>query len=139
MTKPSARKVTVSGTPDLYLDVDGVLLFMDKRENQWLIGMIQQARGFFGRIFWLSCWTSDGKAERLYEKHPAFRELKATPLKWNKLKTEALDWTRPFIWIEDGLLKEEMAFFKSKAVSGQDVYEITPGEHCENLIGRLKP
>ena len=136
MSEPSKP---VSGTPDLYLDVDGVLLFMDKAENQWLIGMIMRARPFFHRIFWLSCWTSDGKDERLYEEHPSFRELKATPLRWNKHKTEALDWARPFIWIEDGLLKEEMEIFKLRAVAGQHVYEITPGEHCEYLIGRLKP
>jgi len=60
-----------------------------------------------------------------------------TPLKWNNYKTEAIDWTRPFIWIEDGITSEEKEIFKKKAVAGQHIWETLSGEHCEVLIGRL--
>jgi len=135
--KPMDEK---KGKPDLYIDVDGVMLFLDKTENDWLLLWIQASRERFNRLFWLSCWTCMGNTETLYKKHPGFKILEPiTALKWNNHKTEAIDWTRPFIWIEDGITSEEKEIFKKKAVAGQHVWETLSGEDCEVLIGRLKP
>lgn len=117
--------------PDLYLDVDGVLLFLDKTENLWLMNLIDAGKkfGLFGKIYWLSAWTCMGTTDQLYREHPTFKRLKAKPLYWKNLKTEAIDWTRPFIWIEDGVLPEERAVFHLKAIAGQQIWEVRPGEN----------
>ncbi len=117
----------MSEKPDLYLDVDGVmLLFGNGKEyvNLWLLNLIVKNRGQFDRIFWLSCWTLDGKTDRLLEEHPELGDLKATPLKWQKDKTDAIDWTRPFIWIEDGISEKERKDFNEKGCVWQQVWEI---------------
>lgn len=123
--------------PDLYIDVDGVCLFLNKTENDWLLILIKANRERFNRLFWLSCWTSNASTKLLYEKHPSFKILEPIKaLKWNNNKTEAIDWSVPFIWIEDGITSEEKKIFTKKARSGQHVWETLSGEHCEVLIGR---
>ena len=114
--------------PDLYIDIDGVILY-DRVVNTWLIEFIRRNRDMFGELFWLSCWTCNGKSEELEKRIPevlALGEVKALP--WNENKTEAIDWARPFIWIEDGATTSEMDEFSKKAVSGQQIWNISPGE-----------
>lgn len=113
--------------PDLYLDVDGVMLANGVKDepNVWLLKAVFENRHRFNRIFWLSCWTLNGDATELYAKHPAFACLEATPLKWNHDKTEAIDWSRPFVWIEDGILDSERAEFRIRAGKNQFVCELS--------------
>ena len=113
--------------PNLYLDVDGVLLFIDQ-ENTWLFNLLLSNKNRFWKIFWLSSWTRNGTDDLLYKYHPKFKLLKAKPLKWVANKTEAINWKRPFIWLEDGIIEEERRIFNQKATPGQQVWECYPGE-----------
>jgi hypothetical protein len=124
--------------PDLYCDVDGVILY-DRVVNTWLIEFIRRNRDMFGNLYWLSCWTSNGKSEELDKRLPQVLALgKVEALLWKELKTEAIDWSRPFIWIEDGVLDEEKKVFLERAVSGQQIWEIRPGEWAELHMERGK-
>lgn len=110
--------------PDLYLDVTGVLENEKGEPNVWLLKALFENRDRFHRIFWLSTYTREGSAEALYAKHPAFKCLEATPLNWKSNKTEAIDWTRPFLWMEDGITDAERTVFYSRAGKNQSVVEI---------------
>ena len=117
---------------NLYIDVDGVLLHQN--EDPCMLKLLTHIRGLFDNVYWLSCWTFNGKTEELYKRHPSFKSLKATPLKWDKLKTDAIDWSKPFVWMEDGITKEERKVFEEKAVEGQQIFEIR-----NSYTGKLFP
>ena len=116
--------------PDLYLDVDGVMLHFNpiqeysEEVNVWLLDLLINNRDRFANIYWLSCWTLNANTDQLYLEHELLKVLKAIPLKWKENKTEAINWNRPFIWIEDGITKEERKIFNEKARIGQQVWEI---------------
>ena len=118
--------------PDLYLDVDGVILYHNVY-NEWMLKFLSSARLAFSRVFWLSCWTCNGDATTLLKWHPVFKMLEEyKPLVWKNLKTEAIDWSRPFLWIEDGVLPQEREIFNQKAKAGQSLWEVRPGEWAMN-------
>jgi hypothetical protein len=116
--------------PDLYIDVDGVMLLFNPQKsfeetpNMWLYDFILANRGRFDRIFWLSAWTFDGTTEQLEQAYPEFLTLQAIPLKWQRNKTEAIDWSHPFIWLDDQVSDEEQEIFDKKAILGQQIWEI---------------
>lgn len=113
--------------PDLYLDVDGVLVLKEGEINDWLFRMLWENKDRFARIYWLSTWTRKGDAEDLYERYPTFQLLEGIPLAWNRFKTEAIDWSRPLVWIEDGILDHERADFYTKSKAGQSIWEVRLG------------
>lgn len=116
--------------PNLYIDVDGVMLLFpasNKHEptvNNWLLDFILNNKDRFDKIYWLSCWTAHANPQQLYFEYPIFKELNAIPLYWRFLKTDAIDWTKPFIWLEDGMIESERAIFNEKGKYGQQVWEI---------------
>jgi hypothetical protein len=127
-----AKKMLRQEKPDLYLDVDGVLLFYHEY-NHFLLNFIADNVEKFHRLFWLSAWTHNGDSDQLLKAHPIFeiiQNIKA--VKWNELKTEAIDWSRPFVWIEDGILVAEREIFNQRAIAGQNVWEVRPGEWAMN-------
>jgi len=122
--------------PNLYLDVDGVLVFPHKDNptkeyvDQFMFDFIVSSKNLFNRIYWLSCWTKTGNTEQLYGEYPSLRDVESIPLEWNNLKTNAINWNQPFIWIEDGVLAEERRIFNEKAINGQHIWEVRPGEYA---------
>lgn len=117
--------------PDLYLDVDGVMLLFPRINceyketlNSWLFHFILNNKHQFNRIFWLSAWTCEGTLENLQKAYPMLEKIEAIPLKWLINKTEAIDWSHPFIWIDDQLSTEEKEIFEQKAHFGQQIWEV---------------
>jgi hypothetical protein len=116
--------------PDLYIDIDGVLLLFNPQKkyeetpNTWLFNYIFNNRDRFDRIFWLSAWTCRGTLDNLQGCYPEFLEIDATPLKWLHNKTEAIDWSHPFIWLDDQPSKEELEIFNARAKFGQQFWQI---------------
>ncbi len=99
---------------DIYLDIDGVIIgtaspaedveallcfILDHfpRSVYWLT---THCKGRVNRTKeWLSGQVADALAERLY------REVR--PTDWDTLKTEAIDFSAPFLWLDDALLYSE--------------------------------
>ena len=108
----------------LYIDIDGVLLGKnDPRESD--IVLARHAEEFLEfaikhfKCFWLSTHTSNGdpagagKVLRRYATGGAMDIVDKIPAaKWNTLKTEALDITADFYWIDDSPLEAEHDFLK---------------------------
>jgi len=112
--------------PVLYLDVDGVL--WDVAEDGTFKGSngLESFMNFALENFevrWLTSWALEGyiREDRLPQLEN-FTKLSletwkqvCPSMKWRENKTEAIDWEehfygRPFVWIEDGLLDEELIF-----------------------------
>ena len=99
---------------DLYLDIDGVLIgtASPREDVEALISFILDR--FPGPVRWLTthCRGGENRAgEWLRGKLPdsLVRGLdeRAEATDWQTLKTEAIDFTTPFLWLDDALLYTE--------------------------------
>lgn len=103
----------------LYIDIDGVLLGK-KSPNDHEICLAEGAEDFLRfalskfDCYWLTTNANRGDAKSaLKALRPyvgkSFLELagKVKPTKWKTLKTEAIDFSNDFYWIEDQLLWSE--------------------------------
>ena len=99
---------------NLYLDIDGVLL--DTKHQKVPDGgkeFIEFAVSNFS-CHWLTthCQGDSRRAIDYLSNYYSSRtiELLKTiqPTKWNTLKTEAIDFTQPFVWLDDYVFQSEM-------------------------------
>ncbi len=101
----------------LYLDIDGVLLGRNEGGEIALIPQIAEILAFTRERFdcyWLSTHSNHGIEGVLSYLGPFFPgskikqidHVKAIP--WKTLKTEAIDFSRPFLWIDDSPLACEL-------------------------------
>lgn len=109
----------------IYLDIDGVLLQQDAAGNYDLIPNIEKFLKYIRKNFdcyWLST-HSKHCAEDAQKYLRPFLDRKRINLKlidhiksvsWKTLKTEAIDFSEPFIWIDDAPLPSEIRVLKKK-------------------------
>lgn len=107
----------------LYLDVDGVLLGKNSKGEIALIPDIEEiliyTRNHFD-CYWLTTHGRYGIDGVIAYIKPYFigQDLSLLshikPLLWKTLKTEAIDFDSPFIWIDDSPLDFEIQILKEK-------------------------
>jgi hypothetical protein len=115
---------------NIYLDIDGVLL--TKYDT-----LVPDAPNFVKEItdkhtvYWLTTWCKDGKSDKALEilkKHfpeESFKYLgKIKPTTWNTWKTEAINWTKDFRWIDDYCFPQEIQDLKDHGCEGKWVKSI---------------
>ena len=108
----------------LYIDIDGVLLGHISKNNPQIV--IAQHIDLFLQFcldnfdcYWLTTHCKDGDEKNAlkylsnYADEETLRSLsKIKPTHWNTLKTEAIDLTSDFIWIDDAPLDFEKELLK---------------------------
>ena len=108
-----ARNKGINKFMNIYLDIDGVLL--DKRGNL-NIGAPELVKKLTEEydVYWLTTWCKDGNADKALEilskefpKESIKYLKKIKPTIWNTWKTEAIDFTKDFNWIDDYLFPQE--------------------------------
>lgn len=110
----------------LYLDVDGVLWDFETFTLQYhaakgLPEFLDFALTHFD-VRWLTSWTLSGKMHE-----PGYRDLVAytdVPIevwkrvndgdRWRDSKIEGIDPDIPFVWVEDGLIQEELRWLDDR-------------------------
>lgn len=128
---------------DIYLDIDGTLIHeeMTEKNGKPAIGLAD----FFEALkshetYWLTTHCRDGnpdKARRLLravlpeELHPEIDRVK--PTVWDVNKTEAIDWSKEFIWFDDSIGVFELLKFKN-ARANQEFIEMNLRENPKQLI-----
>lgn len=98
----------------LYLDIDGVLLHQDGRVPEGAMEFLAWAVVHF-ECHWLTthCKGDSMTALRYLGRHypaeamPSFEQIQATD--WDAMKTEGIDFSQPFFWMEDQPFQAEMA------------------------------
>ena len=101
---------------NIYLDIDGVILGTRSPVEDVEALLAWLLDHFPGRVYWLTTHVRDGAngaadwlrgklPDRLVDRLAA--EVK--PTGWNVLKTEAIDFSVPFLWLEDAPLWSERA------------------------------
>lgn len=102
---------------NLYLDLDGVILTKEGEETKHLKEFLQVVTNEFD-CYWL---TTHCKGDNLpvleYLRDKVSEEcleyLKVLkPTNWNTLKTEAIDFQKDFIWMDDYIMESEKEILK---------------------------
>jgi hypothetical protein len=101
---------------DIYIDVDGVLFAAYDGQLQlrpYVNSFLKWCHETFENVYWLTCWHN-GFDEVLRKTYGHWRP-KYRP--WGSGdKTTGIDFTRKFIWIEDGTCKDERAVLEEKGL-----------------------
>lgn len=93
--------------PNIYLDIDGVLLANETNLTIGAAEFIKYAADNF-EVYWLTTHCMDGTTEHAIEYlqrgsdedlRPWLKKFK--PVTWSIKKTEAIDFTKPFLWFDD--------------------------------------
>jgi hypothetical protein len=109
-----------------YIDIDGVLLRKDGNAPR-LIPRFRRVIRYLRKHFdcyWLTTHVryEAGAAGAIIALAPYLKESRISstlldgikPTIWRTLKTEAIDFDQPFIWLDDGPLLAEIAILRSK-------------------------
>jgi len=103
----------------LYIDIDGVLLTKEGAPAPHLVEFLAYATENFD-CYWLTthCKGDAGPAiQHLSQTVPSeampFLE-KIKPTNWTTLKTEALDFSQDFLWLDDYVLEFEKGILKKQ-------------------------
>lgn len=112
----------------LYLDIDGVLLGKAKHDDIEVI-LAKHAMEFLEyclqhyKCYWLTTHCKEGDRTAVvnllknYADEYAMRLIKLiNPTSWETLKTEAIDFSSDFYWLDDQLLCSEIELLKKNNV-----------------------
>jgi len=94
-------------TPNIYLDIDGVILANEENLSIGAEEFIKYAVENFD-VYWLTthCTQSDATHAINYVMRAGSESLrphleKLIPTSWSDNKTEAIDFSKPFLWFDD--------------------------------------
>lgn len=99
---------------NIYLDIDGVLL---ANEMHAAVGADEFLRAILKKYpentYWLTthCWRGENRCVEVLR--PALQPKTVAlltnirPTDWDELKTDAIDFSQPFLWFDDDLLPDE--------------------------------
>jgi len=104
---------------NIYLDIDGVLLANDlcvaKHAAEFVEYMVKTYP-----VYWLTTHCKGDSIftvrflERFFDKKTIDIMKMIRPTNWETLKTEAVDFSKPFLWFDDHLFEEEKEVLKEK-------------------------
>ncbi len=106
--------------PDVYLDIDGVLLANDLNPANYVHDFLVKVRDSANEVYWLTTHCK-GDASTAYkrlqlvlkpETMELLKDVKATD--WDAAKTDGIDFSKPFLWFDDDLFYEERVVLESK-------------------------
>jgi len=99
---------------NIYLDIDGVLLANELNPAKYADEFIKYILTKYpDSTYWLTthCRQKENYTVQLLSRFFEGESLeyikKIKPTEWNVLKTEVIDFSQPFLWFEDRLLKGE--------------------------------
>lgn len=108
--------------PTIYLDVDGVILANEKHAANYADTFLRYIINNYP-VTWLTTHCMDNDPETVMERlqgllEPDTMELLAEVggAKWSLWKTEAIDFSKPFLWLDDDCYAEEQEALSSHGV-----------------------
>lgn len=100
---------------NIYLDVDGVLLANDKEAARHADELIQAVVSEYPEsTYWLTThvWRGENRINQVLAPHlkPETVALldKIKPTVWNEMKTDGINFSEKFIWLDDDLWEDEL-------------------------------
>jgi hypothetical protein len=102
---------------NIYLDIDGVLLTKSGDQANFVKDFLKQIVKN-NKVFWLTTHCNGDSIftvrflERFFDEETIEIMKNILPTSWNTLKTEAIDFSQPFLWFDDYLLNVEKEILK---------------------------
>jgi hypothetical protein len=105
---------------NIYLDIDGVLLINEKFAAPYAEDFLKRVlEKYPNSTYWLTThrWRGIDRTQEVLT--PAFSPealelVKAIkPTEWGEFKTDAIDFSQPFMWFDDDLFPEEKAVLEA--------------------------
>lgn len=99
---------------NIYLDIDGVLLANERNLAPFADGFIQSILNRYpDSTYWLTthCWRGENRTVKVLSPYlkpetlPLLEKIK--PTEWLDEKTDAIDFSQPFLWFDDDLFPQE--------------------------------
>lgn len=129
--------------PILYLDIDGVLLANESNLSMGGADFIKFAVDNF-KVYWLTTHCMDGNPDHAVEylNRAADEDLspwlkKFKPTTWSLKKTDAIDFSKPFIWYDDDCYGEEQRTLKEHNVFNSWI-EVDLAKYQDQMVHELK-
>jgi len=97
---------------NIYLDIDGVILANDLHKSNYADEFIKHLVNKYP-VYWLTTHCKGDAMftvrflERFFDKETIEIMKNILPTNWDTLKTEAIDFSQPFLWFDDDLFYEE--------------------------------
>ncbi len=129
--------------PSLYLDIDGVLLANDENLTIGAIEFIKYAADNF-EVYWLTTHCMNGDPNHAVEYvqrttdeniRPYLQKFK--PTTWSLKKTDAIDFSKPFLWYDDDCYSGERLALKENNVFNSWI-EIDIAKYPDQLEHEIK-
>ncbi len=104
---------------NIYLDIDGVILDKDLKPVKHLKGFLKHITDNH-EVYWLTTHCKgDSEATLSYLSRFLDKDIiellkKVKPTSWNTLKTEAIDFTKDFVWLDDFIFPTERRVLEQK-------------------------
>lgn len=100
---------------NIYLDIDGVLLINEAHASPYAEEFICSILAKYpNSTYWLTthCWkgvnrTSEVLSQAINKSTLSLLRTHVRPTEWGEAKTDAIDFTRPFLWFDDDLFEDE--------------------------------
>ncbi len=130
-------------TPTLYLDIDGVLLANEANLSIGAADFIKYAADNF-EVYWLTTHCTDGTTDHAIEYlqrgtnenlRPWLEKFK--PVTWNLKKTEAIDFSKPFLWFDDDCFSGEKQDLHEHDAFNSWI-EVDLAKHPDQMVHELK-
>ncbi len=122
---------------NIYLDIDGTLLTKSGNQanfvNEFLEHMIRNHH-----VFWLTTHCKGDAVftikfmERFFDEKTIELMKNILPTSWETLKTEAIDFSKPFLWFDDNVFNAEKEILKQHNCL-KSLIEINPEEDPDQL------
>lgn len=106
-------------TPNVYLDIDGVLLANEHNAARHLERFLEYVTSNYPTYWLTTHCRGDADATvahlaRVFAPRELEYAKRILPTNWTELKTEAIDFSHPFLWFDDDLFPEERAALITK-------------------------
>jgi hypothetical protein len=100
---------------NIYLDIDGVLLINETNTAPYADELIQRLLEVYpDSVYWLTThdWNGENNIKETFAPYlkPQTAKLlhKIKSTKWKELKTDGIDFSKKFLWLDDDLWPEEL-------------------------------
>ena len=109
---------------NIYLDIDGVLLANEKSAANYADEFLQAVLAAYpDSTYWLTThnWRGENRTKEVLAPHlkpetvPLLDKIK--PTVWNEMKTDGINFSEKFIWIDDDLWEDELKVLEEHDVT----------------------
>ena len=131
---------------NIYFDIDGVLKGVASPVEDLVELVTYVLDNIPGHVYWLTTHCKGGANNAIYALQDVFDEKlldrmakEIQPTDWGTLKTDAIDFDQPFLWLDDDLWQSELLVLKEHgAVNSHVMMDWKDEWAAKKALARIK-